>query len=246
MSKKKKKKKKVSKKQSLVTAKIEVEEVPFDDINPAEYNPRKMTQQVIDDVMASIMEFGFSDPVIANRRLEKNGFEEDEDGDLVMVGGHKRLLAVKALYEEEEWTRDTIPCVIRELTPSQEKALNVALNKIQDEFDLKLLSQVVEDIQSDRPELIKRMGFREKELTGLMIDPKVEAVKFGDVAEEFLQSHPEEATTSLWLYMEPRSEEEFQRVKDVMGNPSNRMLDMDKVMKAVDLMSGKKKKKRRR
>jgi len=216
---------------SKTKIKIKIVEIPLKDLFPAEYNPRKLTRQVIDDVKTSIIEFGFADPVVVNKRR----WDNDK---LVIVGGHKRWIAVKEMRDEGIWKRDTIPCVIRRLSETEEKALNIALNKIQDEFDLKLLAQVVEDIQKDKPELIGKIGFREPELRGLIVDPDVEAMKFSDVANEFLQSHPEQAEEALWLYCEPRSVEEFEAIKKAIGNPSNRMLNMDKLVEACMLLTG--------
>lgn len=211
---------------SKTKIKITIEEVRIKALSPAEYNPRKMTRQVIDAVKMSIKEFGFTDPIVVNKR----SWDNDR---LVIVGGHKRWMAVKEMRNDGDWRRKTIPCIVRKFTEAEEMALNVALNKIQDEFDLKLLSQVIEDIRKTAPKLIGRIGFSEPELRGLIIDPGVEAMKFSDVANEFLKSHPEEATQALWLYCEPRSEEEFESVKMALGNPGNRMLDMDKIMKVV-------------
>lgn len=99
------------------------------ELNPAEYNPRKnLTPEDKEwqDIVNSIEHFGYVDPIIIN-----------DDG--TIIGGHQRYKVLLALgYEEAE-------CSVVKLSKEDEKALNIALNKISGEWDeLKLKDLLLE------------------------------------------------------------------------------------------------------
>ena len=100
-----------------------VEEVAIDSINPAPYNPRKITDQEFAGLCESIKKFGIVDPLIVNKRSG------------VLVGGHQRLKAITHLGYKK------VPVTYVDLDPSEEKALNVALNShmISGKYDLDVL-----------------------------------------------------------------------------------------------------------
>lgn len=208
-----------------------IQKLSIDSLTEADYNPQKVTRAVIEDLKASILKFGFSEPIVVNKRSW-------DDGRLVIVGGHKRVMALRELLAEGAVSAGaaSIPCVVKALSPEEEKALNVALNKIRGEFDLKKLAAVMEEIREsvDGASLTRVTGFKEKELTGLVRDDVIQAQKFGDLAEKFLADNPEAAKREFWLYCEPRNEQEFELVKKMLGTPqANRLLDMERVMQVL-------------
>ena len=94
----------------MKTAKLSV--LPIKDLNPAEYNPRKRLKpgdKEYEKIKHSIEEFGFADPVVVN-------------SDMTIIGGHQRVTVAAALGYTE------VPCAIVEVSKTQEKALNIALN----------------------------------------------------------------------------------------------------------------------
>lgn len=98
-------------------------------MKPAEYNPRKaLTPEDAEwqKIKNSIEHFGYVDPIIINN-----------DG--TIIGGHQRYSVLVALgYEEAE-------CSVLNLNKEDEKALNIALNKISGEWDdLKLKDLLLE------------------------------------------------------------------------------------------------------
>ncbi|GAB1376824.1 hypothetical protein MASR1M48_16760 [Lactococcus petauri] len=107
------------------------------DINPAEYNPRSITQGALDGLVKSIEKFGNVQPLIVNIRGGKN----------VLVGGHQRLKALEILGIKEA------PVVEVDLDPIEEKALNVALNNpsIQGEFT-QSVKDILAEIELNMPE----------------------------------------------------------------------------------------------
>ena len=101
----------------MKTAKLSV--LPIKDLNPAEYNPRKKLKpgdKEYEKIKHSIEEFGFADPVVVN-------------SDMTIIGGHQRVTVAAALGYTE------VPCAIVEVSKTQEKALNIALNKISGEWN---------------------------------------------------------------------------------------------------------------
>ncbi len=93
-------------------------------LKAAEYNPRRLTEKQEADLTASIKEFGFADPIIANSNKTRFG---------IVIGGHQRLkIAIKLGYKE-------VPVVFLNLTPEKEKILNLRLNRNTGEWDYELL-----------------------------------------------------------------------------------------------------------
>lgn len=121
-----------------------VEMVPIQSLNAATYNPRKISREQMDRLVRSIREWGFVDPIVANRTSGS------------VVGGHQRLKAAKQLGME------TVPTVWVELDDVNEKALNIALNKHGGEWDYGLLQSVLDDVQAGGIEL-ELTGFTDEE-----------------------------------------------------------------------------------
>ncbi|MEA4969925.1 MAG: DNA modification methylase [Candidatus Pelethousia sp.] len=102
-------------------------------LNPAAYNPRrdlKPGDKEYEKLKRSISEFGYVEPVIWN---EKTGN---------VVGGHQRLKVLLDLGHTE------IDCVVVDLDVQREMALNIALNKIQGEWDETKLAEIMADLDA--------------------------------------------------------------------------------------------------
>jgi DNA modification methylase len=85
---------------------------PVDAIIPSRHNARTHPKRQIDQIVASIREFGFTNPILI-----------DPDGGI--IAGHGRLLAAKALALRE------VPTITLEgLSEAQKRALRLADNKI--------------------------------------------------------------------------------------------------------------------
>jgi len=114
---------------------MDIKNVPISQLIPYANNPRK-NQNAVDNVAASIKEFGFKVPIVVDR--EK-----------VIVAGHTRLLAAQKLGLEE------VPCIIADdLTDAQIKAFRLADNKVSElaEWDMEKLSIELEMIDFDMSE----------------------------------------------------------------------------------------------
>ena len=110
---------------------MEIKELPLKELKPAAYNPRKKLKKgdkEYEKIKKSLLKFGYVDPIIVNE-------------DLTVIGGHQRLTVLKDLDYE------TAKCVIVDLPKEDEKALNIALNKITGQWDEALLADLLLDLQ---------------------------------------------------------------------------------------------------
>ena len=120
----------------------------IENIKPAKYNPRVISDEELSGLRESIKEFGIIDPLIVNKTSG------------VLVGGHQRLKAADLEGYEE------VPVVELELTEVQEKALNVALNShtMQGKVDLEMLHTVLDDIKTELPEMFFNLNMGKLEM----------------------------------------------------------------------------------
>lgn len=110
---------------------MEIREIRLSELHPASYNPRKKLKKgdkEYEKIKQSLLKFGYVDPIIVNK-------------DLTVIGGHQRLTVLKDLDYE------TAKCVIVDLSKEDEKALNIALNKIIGQWDDQLLADLLLDLQ---------------------------------------------------------------------------------------------------
>jgi DNA modification methylase len=159
-----------------------IERVAVEQLRPAPYNPRKISDDAMARLEKSIQEWGLVDPLIWNKRTGN------------LVGGHQRLKVLKKRGET------AVDCVVVDLPPSREKALNVALNnqKMAGEYDFPLLADLLQEIDTGEFDIGALTGFSESDLeeiaawtpdgereeTEPVPEPPEEAVsKLGDVWE---------------------------------------------------------------
>ena len=95
------------------------------DLNPAEYNPRQLTDKQYKQLKKSLKSFGCVEPVVIN----SSPMRKD-----VIIGGHQRCKVWADLGNE------TIPTVEVELDEAGAMELNVRLNKNTGEFDFDMLA----------------------------------------------------------------------------------------------------------
>jgi ParB-like chromosome segregation protein Spo0J len=129
---------------------MKIELIPIHKINPAPYNPRKDLQPGDPDyekLKRSISEFGFVEPLIWNQRTGN------------LIGGHQRF---KILQESG---RTEVECSIVDLDPEREKTLNIALNKIEGDWDDEMLAALLQELDQDLQELA---GFDQDEVDKLL------------------------------------------------------------------------------
>ncbi|ELT8937007.1 DNA modification methylase [Enterococcus faecalis] len=131
---------------------MNIEKMKLSELRPAEYNPRvelKPGMEEYEKLKQSILEFGFVDPPIFNKRTGN------------LVGGHQRVSVAKNLGIGE------IEVSIVDLPIEKEKALNIALNKISGQWDEDKLVELLEEFNTDELPLT---GFNQEELDDLLSD----------------------------------------------------------------------------
>lgn len=128
---------------------METQIMKVSDIKPAKYNPRKNLRPgdaEYEALQGSMERFDCVVPLIINKTTG------------TLVSGHQRLNVLKAKGIEE------VEVVLVEADEEQEKLLNIALNKIDGDWDYKKLEALFEDILAED---IKFTGFTEEELSNL-------------------------------------------------------------------------------
>ena len=127
---------------------MDFEKIKISDIEPAEYNPRKISKKEYKKLSNSISEFGLVDPIIINLK------------NMHIIGGHQRYDVLRQEYDEGRLFGDLelirlgdIGWVFTETklnikSDEHEKALNIALNKISGQWDFDALDNVLGELNS--------------------------------------------------------------------------------------------------
>jgi hypothetical protein len=145
-------------------------------------NARKIPQQAVDKVAASIKEFGWRQPIVVDR-----------DG--VIICGHTRLLAAQKLGLIE------VPVDVANLTPAQVRAYRLLDNRSHEEttWDPHLLGLELLDLKGMGIDL-DLTGFSTDEIDELLAN--AEGGTNGLTDEDAVPEVPEQATTrpgDLWI-----------------------------------------------
>ena len=150
---------------------MEIKERNIDDLIPADYNPRKKSDHVLDSIKGSLKDYGWLAPVVVNTHPGREN---------IIVGGHRRLEAARANGEK------TVPTIEVNLTIEQEKQANLRLNA-QEKFEPKGLSQIVAELHAIDEGITKSLGFSDKEIADLLYQAKYKkGSASGILAEKFL------------------------------------------------------------
>lgn len=131
---------------------MELNKVNIESLNNAKYNPRKdlkPTDAEYVKLKNSVEHFGYVDPVIVNKR------------NMTVVGGHQRLKVLKDLGYKD------IDVVYVDLNETDEKALNIALNKISGDWDAEKLEDLLREISLDTDFDVELTGFTSSEIETL-------------------------------------------------------------------------------
>ena len=161
-------------------ASFDVVQVPINTLKPAEYNPRKASEKEVADVRASLTEFGFVDPIIANSNPKRKN---------IVIGGHLRLRVALLMG------MTSVPVHYVSLDEKRERELNLRLNRNTGSWDWDALAEF-------DPALLVTAGFTMEELA---FNFDLDATE--DVVEDEPPPPPENPTSrtgDLWLLGEHR------------------------------------------
>ena len=170
---------------------MEIRKMKLSELTPAEYNPRvelKPGDQEWEALDESIGNFGYVEPIVWNERTGN------------IVGGHQRQNVLLARGVEEE------DISVVNLSPEDEKILNVLLNKSKGIWDVAKLVALIDEIKAAGGNL-KATGFTELEISLMGED-------FGHIEdllkEDFSDVGKKESDTFVATFTLP--EEQHQRV----------------------------------
>ncbi len=146
-----------------------VQEIKIAQLNAAPYNPRVELAPGMPEwekLERSITEIGYVVPIVWNKRTGN------------VVGGHQRLAVMKHLGY------DTIPCSVVDLDETDEKLLNVALNKIKGQWDYEKLEAILKDFDY---EVAALSGFSEDEIAVILANNSdlIDDSDFGEWDDEY-------------------------------------------------------------
>lgn len=164
---------------------MRIEKRKLSDLIEADYNPRKKlipTDAEYQKISRSIDEFGYVDPIIIN-------------ADNTIIGGNQR----KTVLADKGW--DEVNVVVLNIPKEQEKALNIALNKITGQWDMEKLKNILQELDSSSIDTTLT-GFDINEIEDLMLqfhqDDPVEDDDF-DVDEAYKEIvEPKTNVGDIW------------------------------------------------
>lgn len=113
---------------------LTIKKMKIADLNPAKYNPRKELKpgdKEFEKLKNSIEHFGYVELIVVNTANHNT-----------VISGHQRLNVLKYLNVDE------IECVTVKMNETEEKALNIAMNKVSGEWNEQLLADLIVDLQS--------------------------------------------------------------------------------------------------
>lgn len=160
---------------------MKIETMKIADLIPAEYNPRQdLTPEdpEYQKLKRSIDTFGLVEPIVFNEQTGR------------VVGGHQRL----KVLQQEGWSEVDVSVV--DLHDQDEKALNVALNRIEGSWDNFKLKEVLEDLDNGAYD-VELTGFDAEEIEELMLqyrDP--DEIEEDDFDPDEAEVNPEDAETN--------------------------------------------------
>ena len=119
------------------------------ELSPAKYNPRTISSDSLGRLTKSLSELGNLQPITWNAKTGN------------IVGGHQRLKCYLALGKDE------VEVWAVWLDDAQEKAANIALNKLSGEFDMPKLKDILEEIDVGEID-VDITGFSLEEISKMM------------------------------------------------------------------------------
>lgn len=130
----------------------EIKMVRVDELIPYVNNSRTHSDKQVDQIAASIKEFGFTNPILT-------------DGDKGIIAGHGRLMAAKKLKLE------LVPTIeLAYLSEAQKKALVIADNKLalNSAWDMDILKVEIEALSSEFEYDLEILGFEPSEIESVL------------------------------------------------------------------------------
>lgn len=131
---------------------IEIRYRPVSELIPYARNSRTHTDEQVNQIAASIREFGFTNPVLIR--------QDDETGAITIIAGHARAIAAKKIGLAEVPTLD-----LNYLTETEARAYVIADNRLAElaQWDFGMLAVELEDLREHEFDL-ELTGFNAEEI----------------------------------------------------------------------------------
>ena len=177
---------------------METENIDIEKLSPYKNNARKHTEQQVQQIANSIVEFGFVNPILV-------------DENQMILAGHGRYMAAKHLDLKE------VPIIkIDNLTDAQKKAFVIADNKIaiNSTWDETMLWQEIQELNKLGFDL-NILAFNEMEILPLT-DPNVvdDPLAEWENMPEFIS---EDNTAYRTLYVHFENETDVEKFQELVG-----------------------------
>ena len=191
---------------------MNIKRIKLVDVKPAAYNPRRQLkpgEKEYEALKASISRWSLVEPLVVNLRTGN------------LVGGHQRYNVLLDLGHTEA------EAAVVDLDEKQEKLLNVALNRIEGQWDYEKLQDLFEEFSAEDifatgysdGELKTLFGGEDEDPTDLyQDDPEPEEDDGGDDTEEDEEDEDPDFLGASWVVtLTFRSSRDAQRWIDRMG-----------------------------
>lgn len=147
----------VEKKNQALT-RLRVEYVSVDTLDPNDYNPNRQSEHDFELLLRSIVEDGFTQPIVAVRpRVDPNDPASPflDNGRLTIVDGEHRWRAARLLSTEgPPWGGGPIPelaeipVAVTDMTVAQAKIATLRHNRARGSEDMELAAEVLRDLEA--------------------------------------------------------------------------------------------------
>lgn len=195
---------------------MKIEQIAIKDLKPYERNAKKHDETQIKNVMESIKQFGFAQPLVV-------------DKDNVLIIGHCRLIASKRLKLE------TVPVVrMDELTQEQVDKLRLLDNKLNEsEWDMDLLAEDIPGLDfSDFDIDWGLSGISIEDIDQEILNPEEPIARELNEANNYIVL--EFNTETDW--MEAQTVFGLERVQTCDDNPKIRRFGVGRVIDGAEIM----------
>ena len=167
----------------MKTSKLRIVYEPVEKLKPSNYNPRTISEKDLRSLVKNMSEFGHLGILIANRKTNN------------LISGHQRLKVAKLLKMKE------IAVVWIDVSLRKEKILNIGMNKISGEWDMPMLKDLLEEVNTGEEDM-DMTGFDDVEIEMLMTEFHQDEIEEDEVPEP--PEEPITKTGDLWLLGEHR------------------------------------------
>ncbi len=205
----------------------------------APYNPRYISREELEFLKESIKKFGLRKGIVVNTHPDRKN---------IIIGGNQTVQALKELG----WTEISVEKVdFISLPELEEKALNLALNKISGEWDELKLMEIIHEFNIKHKNLLKNTGFTDSEVQRLLVEHSLEH-SIDENKEKVLKTlFDTHQTVPIFvdktgasvrkdrIAFYTRTMEEFETIKNTFLPQKPGELDIDKLLEMIKSYYGK-------